>query len=113
MALRRKGWFAWLLLAASVLGLAGAAASALASNACCRDMHGASGGSCEAIGSAPCCGGPLAAHATTPLPAAPSSLVAAPAPDPAQGACFALRRGAEAPRARADTLRIRSVVLRL
>ncbi len=105
-------WSTSLLLATFALGLAGAAAPALASD-CCRDMHGSGGASCEAIASAPCCGGPLAAHATTSSPAAPPSLVAAPAPDPAQGACLALRRAAEAPRARADTLLLRSVVLRL
>ncbi len=106
-------WLASLLLAAFALGLAGGAASALASDSCCSDMHGPSAASCEAIGSAPCCGGPLAAHATTPSPATPPSLLAAPAPEPAQGVSLALRRGAEAPRARADTLRMRSVVLRL
>lgn len=107
-------WLASSLLAALALGLAGGAASALASDSCCSDMHGPGAASCEAIGSAPCCGGPLAAHATTPSPATPPSLVAAPAPEPAQGVLsLALRRGAEAPRARADTLLMRSVVLRL
>ena len=109
---RRQGWRGALLLAAFLLGLAGAAASALGAEDCCRDMHGGGGASCESIASAPCCGGPLAVHAVADTPAVPKPLIAAAVPQLSRP-CLAARSAADAAHHRSAARLCRSVVLRL
>ena len=60
------------------LGIAGAAASALASECCCHEMH-ETASPCESVSSAACCDGPVAVHATTQASTVPKALAVAPA----------------------------------
>jgi hypothetical protein len=113
MRCRRQVWSGRVLLAVFALGLAGAAAAALASEDCCRHMHGASRGSCDSVAPASCCRGAQAVHAASYAPVVPKVLAAAPACEQAPLPRFSPYARTGSAHAPAEARLLRSVVLRL
>lgn len=102
-----------MLLGAFALGLAGAAMWVLAgSDACCPEMAARAEAPCHWIGSAACCDGALALSATAATPSTPASVVATGFASPPVWQPL-LRHEGPASLPSRETLRIRTVVLRL